>query len=329
MADNVTMERKTYFECALPLLGILVEKNEIADADEMLEKMALYQQTFGASDMPSPTRLTAERIYNDIPFATILFMVCLTFALLSLLRWKWMKWLSLAVLALSFVALTTCLTLRWIISGYIPMTNGYETMLIMAWMIMLASLLMYRKFPIILTFGLLLSGFLLLVSHLGQMDPQITPIMPVLSSPLLSVHVSCVMMAYGLFSITFICGIYTLIARNINKKKNDDIAKKKTDEMHLLSQLFLYPAEFLLTAGIFIGAIWANVSWGRYWGWDPKEVWALITMLIYAIPMHSTSITWMRKPSHYHWFMVGAFLAVLITYFGVNFFLGGLHSYAN
>jgi ABC-type transport system involved in cytochrome c biogenesis permease subunit len=143
----------------------------------------------------------------------------------------------------------------------------------------------------------------------------------VLSSPLLSVHVSCVMMAYGLFSITFICGIYTLIARNINKKK--------TDEMHLLSQLFLYPAEFLLTAGIFIGAIWANVSWGRYWGWDPKEVWALITMLIYAIPMHSTSITWMRKPSHYHWFMVGAFLAVLITYFGVNFFLGGLHSYAN
>ena len=292
-------------------------------------EMALYQQTFGASDMPSPTRLTAERIYNDIPFATILFMVCLTFALLSLLRWKWMKWLSLAVLALSFVALTTCLTLRWIISGYIPMTNGYETMLIMAWMIMLASLLMYRKFPIILTFGLLLSGFLLLVSHLGQMDPQITPIMPVLSSPLLSVHVSCVMMAYGLFSITFICGIYTLIARNINKKKNDDIAKKKTDEMHLLSQLFLYPAEFLLTAGIFIGAIWANVSWGRYWGWDPKEVWALITMLIYAIPMHSTSITWMRKPSHYHWFMVGAFLAVLITYFGVNFFLGGLHSYAN
>ena len=99
--------------------------------------------------------------------------------------------------------------------------------------------------------------------------------------------------------------------------------------MHLLSQLFLYPAEFLLTAGIFIGAIWANISWGRYWGWDPKEVWALITMLIYAFAMHSTSFAWLRKPVHYHWFMVLAFLAVLITYFGVNFFLGGLHSYAN
>ena len=315
--DAMSIDRKTYIECALLLLGTLVQKKELADADEMLEKIALYQRTFGANDIPSPTRLKAERIYNSIPFSTILFMVCLTFALLSLLRWKWMKHVSLAVLALSFVALTFCLALRWLISGYIPMTNGYETMLIMAWMIMLASLLVYRKFPIILTFGLLLSGFLLLVSHLGQMDPKITPIMPVLSSPLLSVHVSCVMMAYGLFSITFMCGIYALIV------------KKKEEDMHLISQLFLYPAEFLLTAGIFIGAIWANVSWGRYWGWDPKEVWALITMLIYAIPMHSTSLAWMRKPSHYHWFMVVAFLAVLITYFGVNFFLGGLHSYAN
>ena len=197
------------------------------------------------------------------------------------------------------------------------MSNGYETMIMMAWMIMLASLLVYRRFHIILTFGLLLSGFLLLVSHLGQMDPKITHLMPVLSSPLLSIHVSCVMMAYGLFSITFACGIYALII------------KRKAEEMHLLSQLFLYPAEFLLTAGIFIGAIWANISWGRYWGWDPKEVWALITMLIYAFAMHSTSFAWLRKPVHYHWFMVLAFLAVLITYFGVNFFLGGLHSYAN
>ncbi|MDE5739544.1 MAG: cytochrome c biogenesis protein CcsA, partial [Bacteroidaceae bacterium] len=150
-----------------------------------------------------------------------------------------------------------------------------------------------------------------------QMDPKITHLMPVLSSPLLSIHVSCVMMAYGLFSITFACGVYGIIAY------------KHTKEMHLLSQLFLFPAEFLLTAGIFLGAIWANVSWGRYWGWDPKEVWALITMLIYAIPMHSTSVPWIRKPIHYHIFMTSAFLAVLITYFGVNFFLGGLHSYAN
>ena len=316
LPDQVESDRKTYFRSALPLLGTLVRNGQTADANEMLQKMAKYQQTFGADDLPSPTRLKAEHIYNSIPFAKILFMVCLTFALLSLFSWAWIKKVSLAVLGLSFLALTFCLVLRWIISGYIPMSNGYETMILMAWMIMLASLLVYRKFHIILTFGLLLSGFLLLVSHLGQMDPKITHLMPVLSSPLLSIHVSCVMMAYGLFSITFACSIYALIV------------KRKADEMHLLSLLFLFPAEFLLTAGIFIGAIWANVSWGRYWGWDPKEVWALVTMLIYALPMHSRSIAWLRKPTHYHLFMVFAFLAVLITYFGVNFFLGGLHSYA-
>ena len=315
--DEMETDRKSYFRHALPLLGTLARDGKTADVEEMLQKMAKYQQAYGANDMPSPTRLEAEHIYNSIPFAKILFMVCLTMAFLSLFNWKWVKRLSLAVLVLSFLSLTFCLCLRWIISGYIPMSNGYETMILMAWMIMLASLLVYRRFHIILTFGLLLSGFLLLVSHLGQMDPKITHLMPVLSSPLLSIHVSCVMMAYGLFSITFACGIYALII------------KRKAEEMHLLSQLFLYPAEFLLTAGIFIGAIWANISWGRYWGWDPKEVWALITMLIYAFAMHSTSFAWLRKPVHYHWFMVLAFLAVLITYLGVNFFLGGLHSYAN
>jgi ABC-type transport system involved in cytochrome c biogenesis permease subunit len=316
LPEKMEEDRKEYFRNALSVLGSYIAENQVNNADDMMQKMMLYQQKYGADDLPSPTRLKAEHIYNSIPFATILFMVCLTFAMLSLLGWKWIKRLSFIVLGLSFLALTFCLSLRWIVSGYIPMSNGYETMLIMAWMIMLASLLVYRKFHVILTFGLLLSGFLLLVSHLGQMDPKITPIMPVLSSPLLSIHVSCVMMAYGLFSITCLCGIYALIVR------------KKAEELHLLSQLFLYPAEFLLTAGIFIGAIWANVSWGRYWGWDPKEVWALITMLIYALPMHSSSIKWMRNPVHYHLFMAIAFLAVLITYFGVNFFLGGMHSYA-
>ncbi len=317
LPNTMEEDRKAYIQHALPLLGMLVQEGNTADADEMLQKMGKYQHTFGGKDMPSATRLKAEHIYNSIPFATILFMVCLTFALFSLWQRKWMQRLCLSVLALSFLSLTFCLALRWIISGYIPMTNGYETMVLMAWMIMLASLLVYRKFHIILTFGLLLAGFMLLVSHLGQMDPKISNIMPVLSSPLLSIHVSCIMMAYGLFSIIFACGVYGLIVR------------KKAEEMHLLSELFLYPALFLLTAGIFIGAIWANVSWGRYWGWDPKEVWALITMLIYAFAMHSASFPWLRKPQHFHLYMVFAFLAVIITYFGVNFFLGGIHSYAN
>ena len=314
--STIEADRKAYFQHALPLLGTLVAQHHTAEAHEMMQKMARYQQTYGADDIPSPTRLKAEHLYNSIPFTKVLFMVCLTFAILSLFSWRWARRLSLAALIFAALALTLCLALRWTVSGYIPMSNGYETMILMAWIITLTSLLVYRKFPIILTFGLMLTGFLLLVSHLGQMDPKITHLMPVLSSPLLSIHVSCVMMAYGLLSITFACGIHALIVR------------RKADELHLLSLLFLFPALFLLIAGIFIGAIWANVSWGRYWGWDPKEVWALITMLIYALPMHSTSIPWLRTPQHYHLFMVLAFLAVLITYFGVNFFLGGMHSYA-
>ena len=316
LPSTMEADRREYFRNALPMLATYVVEEQADNTHEMLQKMAKYQQVYGAADIPSSTRLMAEHLYNSIPFAQALFIACLTFAFISLLHWSWTKKLSIAVLIISFLSLTFCLVLRWIVSGYIPMSNGYETVLMMAWMIMQTSLLVYRKFHVILTFGLLLSGFLLLVSHLGQMDPQITHLMPVLSSPLLSIHVSCVMMAYGLFSITFACGVYAFIVR------------KKMEEMHLLSQLFLFPAEFLLTAGIFLGAIWANVSWGRYWGWDPKEVWALITMLIYAIPMHSTSVKWIREPQHYHLFMVTAFLAVLITYFGVNFFLGGLHSYA-
>lgn len=319
--DDIKADHKAYFQHALPLLATLVQEEKVGEANEMLHKMAKYQQTFGANDLPSPTRLQAEHLYNSIPFAQILFMVCLTFALLSLFNWPWAKHLSLAALIFSSLALTLCLALRWIISGYIPMSNGYETMILMAWIIIQASLFVYHKFPIILTFGLMLSGFLLLVCHLGQMDPKITHLMPVLSSPLLSIHVSCVMMAYGLLCITFACGSYALIVcRKANKTH-------LISQLSLLSQLFLYPALFLLTAGIFIGAIWANVSWGRYWGWDPKEVWALITMLIYALALHNTSIPWLRKPQHYHLYMVLAFLTVLITYFGVNFFMGGMHSY--
>ena len=184
----------------------------------------------------------------------------------------------------------------------------------MAWMIMILSLLTFRRFPIILSFGFLMSGFFLLVSHISQMDPQISHIMPVLSSPLLTFHVSIIMMAFALLALTFICGITGIVSRGEGVTK--------------LSKLFLYPALTCLGFGIFIGAIWANVSWGTYWSWDPKEVWALITFMVYAVAVHDRSVPWLQKPFNYHLFMVLAFLTILMTYFGVNYFLGGMHSYA-
>lgn len=206
--------------------------------------------------------------------------------------------------------------LRWYIGGRIPLSNGYETMQFLALCIMVVALFMSRRHRQAVGFGFLLSGFTLLVSYLGEMNPQITPLMPVLVSPWLSLHVSVIMMSYALFAFILLNGVWALCV------------PREAERLMLYSRLMLYPAVFLLTAGIFIGAVWANVSWGRYWGWDPKEVWALITLLIYALPLHADSLPWFRKPRFFHIYTIAAFLSVLITYFGVNFFLGGMHSYA-
>ena len=221
-----------------------------------------------------------------------------------------------ALLAASLAALTCCLSLRWIIAGHIPMTNGYETMLLLAWFVMLFALLTHGKARIILVFGFLLSGFFLLVSHINQMDPAITHRMPVLNSPLLSVHVSLIMMSYALLALTFVYGLMGLIL------------KRHAHHFQLLSRLFLYPAVSTMGLGIFIGAIWANISWGSYWNWDPKETWALITFMLYAVVLHTHSFPVFRRPTIYHLYMIAAFLSIVMTYFGVNYLLGGMHSYA-
>jgi len=218
---------------------------------------------------------------------------------------------------LLFAYITLSLGLRWWLGGHIPVSNGPETMLFMAWVMLLLTILIQKKFPIILAFGPLISSFCLLVAMLGGSSSQLTPLMPVLQSPLLSIHVMTVMCAYALFALQMLLGIYAFGAPNSNLER-----------ITALSQLLLYPAVFLLTIGIFLGAVWANVSWGNYWSWDPKESWALITLMVYAVPLHKSSISRFRSTRFYHIYMICAFLAVIITYFGVNYLLGGMHSYA-
>ena len=319
LPEEMTAENKTFIQNVFNLLFEDALSGNWQHFGNIVAGMKKYQEKYGASSLPTATQTKAERLYNSVPFATILFMVCLTMAFLSVIRRRPVQWLSIGILALSFAALTLCMALRWIISGTIPMANGYETMLLMAWMIQLMALFLHRRFPIIITFGLLMSGFFLLVSHISQMDPKISHVMPVLSSPLLSLHVSIIMMAFALLSLTFIIGIFSLVM-----PKNTELSTLNSQ----LSTLFLFPAMTCLGFGIFIGAIWANISWGTYWSWDPKEVWALITFMIYGIALHDKSLPWLRNPKHYHLFMVFAFLTILMTYFGVNYFLGGMHSYA-
>lgn len=290
------------------------------------DKMKKYQEVSGGNSLPSKIQYKAERINNAFPFATILFMVNLTLGFIALFytiyrmtKKRSFKALDIALpflLGISFLALTFGLVLRWIISGNIPLSNGYESMLSVAWLVMLIALLMQFRIRIVMVFGFLLSGFFLLVSHINQMDPAIGQMMPVLNSPLLSIHVSIIMMSYALLSLTFICGIMGICMRSHG------------EELQALSRLFLYPALTCMGFGIFIGAIWANVSWGNYWSWDSKETWALITFMIYAVVVHTQSLPIFRKPLAYHIYITLAFLSIVMTYFGVNYFLTGMHSYA-
>lgn len=347
---------------ALPHINVLMIKNifpllysELYQANTdrvntLLNKLLIYQNKNGGTSIPSKYQVKAERIYNNYPFASILFIVNLTLGFATLLltinrltrkqqkdELKYYTRTSIfmfIILVLSFLALTFGLALRWIISGNVPLSNGYETTLITAWFVMLftiiTTLLNIHLISIITTFGFLLSGFFLLVSHINEMDPAIGQIMPVLNSPLLSIHVSIIMMSYALLSLTFICGITGIVLYIIHhiKKSDKDNLQSQLYALQILSKIFLYPAIVTLGIGIFIGAIWANMSWGSYWSWDPKETWALITFMIYAIILHTTSIPKLNKPLAYHIFMALAFLSIIMTFFGVNYILGGMHSYA-
>lgn len=353
LPNAMDREHQQFVRSICLLLGDCALASDYTQMDAVVGKMLKYQQKNGGASMPSDRRVAAERIYNRIPFATILFMLCLAMGIISflyaiirmcredngannvgtdaeLVRKERSKRLHLtffgasyAVLLLSFCALTYCEYLRWTISGTLPMTNGYETMLFVAWLVQLLALVCGVRLRLLVALGFLMSGFFLLVSHIGQMDPQIKHTMPVLNSPLLSVHVSIIMMGFAMLSFTFISGLTALLLRLVSRT-----AQPKMVQLQQLSLVFLYPALAALGIGIFIGAIWANVSWGEYWGWDPKEVWALITFMIYAIPLHARSVAQLRCPTAFHLFMTLAFLTLVMTYFGVNYFLGGMHSYA-
>ena len=322
----VEKQHALYITNVFSLLYGDVKAGNIDRVNIFFDKMKMYQQISGGNSLPSSTQYKAERINNAFPFATVLFMVNLTLGFIALFytiyrmtKKREVKVLDIALpilLVVSFLALTFGLVLRWIISGNVPMSNGYESMLTVAWFVILIAIFMQFRIRLVMVFGFLLSGFFLLVSHINQMDPAIGQMMPVLNSPLLSMHVSIIMMSYALLSLTFICGIMGICMRSHG------------EELQALSRVFLYPALTCMGFGIFIGAIWANVSWGNYWSWDSKETWALITFMIYAVVVHTQSLPVFRKPLVYHIYITLAFLSIAMTYFGVNYFLTGMHSYA-
>ena len=214
----------------------------------------------------------------------------------------------------AYVGLT--LSLRGYVAGYFPMSNGYETQQAMALLCLLAPRAVWRRMPLLAPLGMVAGGLALLVSALAHGQAGIGTLPPVLSSPLLSIHVTLVMCAYALLALIVCCAAIALTSR------------RQGAYLTHVEMVLLVPALFLLAAGILTGALWADISWGRYWGWDPKEVWALVTLLVYALPLHGRQLPAFRRPLFLHAYLLAAFVAVLMTWAGVNLLMGGLHSYA-
>lgn len=298
----------------------LVVKGDYAALEQVFEKIKLFQEKRAADVLPSPTRVKAERLYNALTTGRWLAMLSITLGLLCFAYSLWKKGslLSHSLALLYLVLLTSFLLLifilRWIAGGHIPMAGGFDSMNLMAIVIGIIGLALMRRHPMALPVSMLTIGFCLLVAMMSGSNPPVTNLMPVLSSPLLCLHVAVIMMSYALFFFLMMIGVAGLIS------------SKFQDSGFKLGKTLLYPAVFLLALGIIIGALWANISWGNYWTWDPKEVWALITLIVYAFPLHP-SLKISRNPKHLFLYCTFSFLSVIITYFGVNFLLGGMHAY--
>ncbi len=299
------------------------------DSGEVIRAVFGLNESVGSNQMIEKlpeVKAKIEKVYSRVGksrlhfvfniLAGVLGLVLILFAPIK--KANYLKLLSRGytlLISLSFLFLTLCYAVRWYIAGRVPLSGGYETMMFMALFSMFTAIIFRKRSCFIIPFGFLSSGFCMLVAFLGDMNTNITPLLPVLASPWLSIHVSFIMMSYSLFTLTTFNGIIALFI------------KAERERLMLLSRFVLYPALYLLGAGIIFGSIWANLSWGNYWSWDPKEVWALIAFMVYGGAAHIASLVKTNIALKFNLFMLLAYITLLMTYFGVNFFLGGMHSY--
>lgn len=335
LPQDMDNDKWVFIRKSMSYVNEMIVMKKYNDACLLLEKIKKYQQKECDGLLPADNKFKAEKIYNQFDYSKSVAMACICIGLICFIYYchcmaSQKRTSRKAIIILNillwivFTYLSAAICLRGYVSNHLPLSNGFETMQFMAWCTLLLTFLLQRKFAMLLPFGFLLCGLTLMVSMLGESNPQITQLMPVLQSPLLSIHVVVIMIAYSLLAFIMLNGVTAVILHQSQKE-----CKEQIERLQIISQIILYPAIFLLAIGIFIGAVWANVSWGRYWGWDPKEVWALITMLVYALALHPRSLPWFHRTMFFHVFCITAFCIVLITYFGVNFLLGGMHSYAN
>ena len=307
-------------------------------AGEVLSMMNVYQQKQSATPLLTEKQVSWELFYNKAQLffwsamgymaAGLLLLVFVVWQLLKPRRWfKAIIFPLVTLIVLIFLLHTSGIGIRWYISGRAPWANAYESMIYVAWATALAGLLFIKRSSMTLALAAFFAGIILFVANLNFMDPEITPLVPVLKSYWLMIHVAVITASYGFFGISFLLGLLTLAFMSTSNPSKVALLQPHIRELRIINEMSLHIGLYLLTAGIFLGAVWANESWGRYWGWDPKETWALITMVVYAFVLHARFLPALRSDYAFSVMSVLGLASVLMTYFGVNYYLSGLHSY--
>lgn len=307
-------------------------------ADEVLEMIRVYQDKRSAPGLFDLEKIRAEVAYNRLDLFRwckigylVLGGLLLALSIAALFaRRRWMAY-GAGIFSVGILAVFLChiygMGTRWYIGGYAPWSNSYETMVYVAWATVLGGLLFARRSPVTLALASLFGGVILFVSGLNWMDPEINPLVPVLKSPWLMFHVAVIVAAYGFFGVGCLLGITNMGLMAFGGKRRAALLSARISELTVINEMALWIGLALMTIGTFLGAIWANVSWGRYWGWDPKETWALVTMVLYAVVLHLRLVRRWYSTWLFNFLSVLCFSSVLMTFLGVNYFLSGMHSY--
>lgn len=333
-----------YVNNVLPLYFASMRQGKLngdyTQADGLLESLKGYQNKYGASIIPSKKKIDAEIIYNKYNIFKSLYRyyvlagLLMFFTLIAkmLLEKKFLNYvINFFTICISvlFVVHTLGLISRWYISGHAPWSDAYESMIYVAWATMGMGLAFGKKSKLTVSATSFVASMVLMIAHWNWMDPEIANLVPVLDSYWLMIHVAVIVGSYGPFALGMILGIISLILIIITNKRTAKKMKLHISELAIVNELSLTIGLIMLTIGNFLGGQWANESWGRYWGWDPKETWALISILVYAFVLHMRFVPGLRSKWIFNLASIIAFGSIMMTYFGVNFYLTGLHSYAS
>ena len=331
---------KMLFSEYISKLNVGIKSGNYSEANAALQKIRDYQQREGAAIIPPRSKTNLEVVYNEVNIFKGLFPVffILGFVLFAFLftqifkphyQFKWIIRILVGICALAFLAQTVGLGLRWYIAGHAPWSNGYESMIYVGWGTMLAGFIFMRKAPIVISVAALLTAVILLTAHMSWLNPEITNLVPVLKSYWLTFHVATITASYSFLALGCLIGFLNLLIIIFRNKSNVERVNLILKELTLIIELSLSIGLILLVIGNFLGGIWANESWGRYWGWDPKETWSLVTIIVYSFILHMRLIPGLRSTFSFNFLAMFGFASVLMTYFGVNYYLSGLHSYAS